>query len=515
MSLSKTGLRRPGQIVWLPDVALVLSLLTLFYCLFLFDGWHQLFRDSDSGWHIRTGETILTTLQLPAADPYSFTRAGERWFAWEWASDVVMAIAHRGLGGMAGVALLYAVAIAAATFLWVRLNWQLGTEFLIACLTTIPMLSTVNLHWLARPHVFGWLFLLIAAGLAARREVVVNARGIAAIAALSVVWVNMHASFFLLPAALLVFAAGDWIEHQLFDRGTEPAKAKPLAILAGVAAAASLLNPYGWNVHTHVFRYLMNSELLDRVGEFQTFNFHVAGAWQIVILMAWIALGGSLALWQGRIAHALWTGMLFALALRSARGLPIAALAAMPFASAAISAAIRAGFGFKPLWRDRLFAFIDYSQRLRQIDRGLSGLWTVAPLLLLFFAAARGVGSKAGFPADQFPVEAADAAVAKLPQDARILAPDKFGGYLIYRFNGERKVYFDGRSDFYGSAFMKNYIQLVEVRPGWQKQLDQQRFSHALLPNPYSLIPALQQLGWKTLHRDSVATLLAKEGASE
>ena len=26
---------------------------------------------------------------------------------------------------------------------------------------------------------------------------------------------------------------------------------------------------------------------------------------------------------------------------------------------------------------------------------------------------------------------------------------DKFGGYLIYRFEGRRKVFFDGRSDFY------------------------------------------------------------------
>ena len=32
--------------------------------------------------------------------------------------------------------------------------------------------------------------------------------------------------------------------------------------------------------------------------------------------------------------------------------------------------------------------------------------------------------------------------MARLPLEARILAPDKFGGYLIYRFAGARKVYF-------------------------------------------------------------------------
>ena len=72
------------------------------------------------------------------------------------------------------------------------------------------------------------------------------------------------------------------------------------------------------------------------------------------------------------------------------------------------------------------------------------------------------------FPPEQFPVIAA----GLLPADARVLAPDKYGGYLIYRFDGKLKVFFDGRSDFYGSGFMKSYIRLIEVRPGWREQLN-------------------------------------------
>ena len=90
-----------------------------------------------------------------------------------------------------------------------------------------------------------------------------------------------------------------------------------------------------------------------------------------------------------------------------------------------------------------------------------------------------------------------------------MLAPDKFGGYLIYASAGTRKVFFDGRSDFYGVDFMKEYIRLVEVRPGWTATLDRHAFTHALLPNNYSLIPALEQRGWRATHRDATATLLA------
>ena len=70
----------------------------------------------------------------------------------------------------------------------------------------------------------------------------------------------------------------------------------------------------------------------------------------------------------------------------------------------------------------------------------------------------------AGFPPDQFPV----AAYSHLAADGRLFAPDKFGGYLIYRSNGQKKVFFDGRSDLFGAEFLKNYAKIVQIRPGWR-----------------------------------------------
>src|SRR5258706_2659857 len=87
-----------------PDLAMVAASVTLFYCLFLFQGYQKLFRDSDAGWHIRNGESILATGTLPRTDPYSFSRAGEPWFAWEWGADMVTGAIHRA-GGLPGVAM--------------------------------------------------------------------------------------------------------------------------------------------------------------------------------------------------------------------------------------------------------------------------------------------------------------------------------------------------------------------------------------------------------------------------
>src|SRR5260370_8907128 len=61
--------------------------------------------DSDTGWHIRAGEWILKTGRVPATDLFSFTKADQPWFAWEWLSDVLMAGIHRDFG-LAGIVLV-------------------------------------------------------------------------------------------------------------------------------------------------------------------------------------------------------------------------------------------------------------------------------------------------------------------------------------------------------------------------------------------------------------------------
>src|SRR3954447_2854843 len=63
------------------------------------NGAKTLLGDCDTGWHIRTGEWILANGWVPARDIFSFSKAGEPWFAWEWLSDIVLARIN-ALGGL-------------------------------------------------------------------------------------------------------------------------------------------------------------------------------------------------------------------------------------------------------------------------------------------------------------------------------------------------------------------------------------------------------------------------------
>ena len=525
----------------IPDLALAAFLVTLFYCLFLFQGYQKLFRDSDAGWHIRTGERILTTGMLPRTDPYSFTRDGQPWFAWEWASDVAAGAIHR-IAGLTGVALFYGAIIATGVWLWFRLHWALQGNFLIACAMTPLLLSTCNIHWLARPHVIGWLFLL-GCVLYAERLKHAGLRQLLTIAAFTALWANLHASFFLAPVIGLIYWGGCRMPGATgqgpdvggrgpglgaFDNGVglhqpgghrlrqleraavSPSGPRPPASGPGllapvlVAAVAPLLNPYGYHLYTHVFRYLTDSDLLSRIVEFQSFDFHALGAGQIIATVILGMIGGALALTLGRMDHFLLAVLLTAMGLRSARGLPLIALLLLPISNAAITRSLER-FGKLP-------GFLNYSARLRAMDVRMSGLAWVPVLLVACFALLRtpGILAATGFAPDQFPVEA----YSHIPANARLFAPDKFGGYLIYRSQGGRKVFFDGRSDLYGAGFLKQYARMTQVRPGWRAVWDSFGFTHALLPNDYSLIPALEQSGWRQVYRDGTATLLAVGGTS-
>ncbi len=60
----------------LPSFGVVVFAVTLLQVLFLAQGAQSLFRDSDTGWHVRNGEAILTTAAVPQVDSFSYTRGG-------------------------------------------------------------------------------------------------------------------------------------------------------------------------------------------------------------------------------------------------------------------------------------------------------------------------------------------------------------------------------------------------------------------------------------------------------
>ena len=493
---------------WLaPDLAMTFALVTLFSLFYIFGGAHTLFGDTDTGWHILNGETILSAGHLPHTDPYSFSKPDQPWIAWEWGADVLMGAVSRA-AGLGGIALLYGLAIAASVWMWFRLNRAAGGNILLSVLFFAPMVSTISLHWLARPHILSWLFLSGTVWLCERMPSRLSWRHFFFAALATAAWANLHASYFFAPVIALIYAAGVYLQPLIWDtpgQAFPQPKAMNFVWLALASFAGSFANPNGWRLHEHVLSYLSNSALLDQITEFQSFNFHQPGAFRVMLALAICFAGAFAALAVRKPERFLLSLLLTAMALRSIRVMPLAALLVMPLANGSITAVLSRTKGLAPALRRWLGDALNYGDRLQQIERGCHGL-ALAPLFaLLVFLAIR---HDAGFAPGDATVAAA-AMIAPLPANARILSTDSFGGYLIYRFRGERKVFFDGRSDYYGSGFLDGYMRLVSARPRWRDELNRWHFTHALLPPDCALIPALESVGWRELYRDHTAVLLA------
>jgi hypothetical protein len=90
----------------------------------------SLLQDAATGCHIRTGEYILEHASIPRVDPFSFTKNGQPWFAWEWLTAVLFASVF-GTLGMQGLVVICAMLIAATAFCVVRHSLWAGSDALI------------------------------------------------------------------------------------------------------------------------------------------------------------------------------------------------------------------------------------------------------------------------------------------------------------------------------------------------------------------------------------------------
>jgi hypothetical protein len=194
------------------------------------------------------------------------------------------------------------------------------------------------------------------------------------------------------------------------------------------------------------------------------------------------------------------------LSLYAARHLPTATVLLLPLCVDALTREADAWPRLRPL--------LDYSMRLRAIDRRI---WGVVPILLVLVGTLAGLNvlarnGRVGFSSVKFPVQAADF-LEQRDLKGRVFAKDQWGGYLIYRFAERKKVFLDGRSDFYGKEMLETYAQVVEVKPGWEAVLKKYNVALVLVAPDNALASTLQLSSqWKRIYEDSVAAIFEKVG---
>ena len=464
------------------------------------NGWKSLLGDGDTGWHIRTGQYILAQHSVPVHDLFSFSKPAAPWFAWEWLSDVGLALLF-GLGGFKAITLAAGAMIAIYATVLLRWALWLGANALVAALLTLLAVGASSMHFLARPHLVTLLLLPVcmwALEANARKPT----RLVWLLIPLAVLWTNLHGGFFMFLACLMVMVAGNVVEVWL-GRGRWPVVFRNAALLAG-CSLASFVNPYGIELHKHVLQYLRSDWIRDTIQEFQAPTFRSEGQLQFEALLLLGVMVAAFLLKKLKIAEGLCIIFLAHSSLLSVRHAPLFAAVAAPWMAAQLSEWWRS-------WADRL-PKKSIVGILRQLGDDIVPVFrrtTVWPALVILVLITMDAPLKwpHDFPSENFPVQMVHDN-ADLLRSGRLLTTDQWGDYIIFQFYPQQKVFVDGRSDFYGEGIGKDYLHMTQGAYDWQALLGRYGFQVALLPVDLPLSSLLKtDPDWR-LKRDDHHTLL-------
>jgi hypothetical protein len=471
--------------------------------------------DADTGWHIRSGELILATHAIPRTDPFSYTRRGDPWYAWEWMYDVIIAAIHH-VSGLNGVVLFTAAVIGVTFALLFRFILRRSGNLAVAALLTLLAMAAAQVHMLARPHVLSWLLTLLWVESLCRFEEGKRS-ALLWLPLLMLLWTNLHAGFVLGLGLLGIFALGAIWRSFTPSNNEDRAKIAQLVIVFCVCLLTTLLTPYGYRLHVHVYQYLSDSFLMNNIDEFKSPNFHVF-VYQYFELFIPLVIAG-VALGRDRLTTTRLLLLLFSLhaGLYAARNIPISAIIMSLVLGPLLTGEIPNGPSGLRWLGSLLDAGRGISESMTRLEGQFRGhvLATVAMSASVALVLNGGrVFSKqilsAHFDEKIFPVNAAQFIAGRGIRD-HLFSSDTWGAYLIYRLYPGTEVYFDDRHDFYGEAFVKEYGKAILGARQWREPLDRYQVKWVLMPVDSPLSSLLRESQhWHAEYDDGLAILFSR-----
>jgi hypothetical protein len=526
---SRWGSKTPRWATWiLPSTTEVCFLSMVLILLFGKPSQH-FFIDGDPGWHIRAGQYMLETHSIPHHDIFSFTMPHGWWVTWEWGTEILYAILHRFFG-LSGI-VLFTVLILAGSY--AALYWFLrrdGASYSLSFLLLLFVILGSSFHWVARPHVVSYLFVLLFYFLLDQfMQGRMAERKLWLLPLLMFIWVNLHAGFIAGLLLILTFLSSALLTR-FFSSAPQRLSARsllsPLGKVTAACFAATLINPNGYGLYVYIYRYFQTVHRLNPINElsspsFQMVIFHPF-LFAVIALIFLLRYSHYRLRLEEMLALTLWVG----LALISLRNIPV-----MLFLCAPIYAHLIQGLRdplvdlfhrSSPVTRvpQRLY---DRIERTLSMDRNFRRpLLTVIVLIFLSWVVAhQGHWGKTQildfqFREQYFPVGGAEYLRAHMPP-GNVFNECLMGGYLIYNFFPKFKVFIDSRLDFYGEPFSREYVNVINTpdggngKPDWRSVFAKYRIQWTILRPDFPLRYALEaDTSWTRTYQDAKCVIFVR-----
>jgi hypothetical protein len=362
--------------------------------------------------------------------------------------------------------------------------------------------AVTTVHWLARPHLFSWVLLAMFCWVIERSRATGKRGYLLVLPVLMLLWVNLHPGFVAGLALLTVWfvaAAVKWGERVVRQTGADERQPPEWACWFGLIGlgclAATLVNPYGIELHRHILWYLFSpSSVTTHVTEWLSPDFHNPRLYWFELLLPVCSAAGLWNAWRRRFAWCVLSLAGIHLALAAVRNVPICAiLCAAPVAS--LIEELVGQYSFT-------IPFDNAGRRTSSLRTAVAICFGIAGLLVL-----------SGYCSKPMPLALESsmpvAAVTHLPP-GRLFTSDTWADYVIYTNSG-RRVFFDCRNDVYGWDLVQAYLRVMKAEPGWQEVLMKYRIAVALVPRTSAISVALASSAeWKLSYEDETAAVFER-----
>jgi hypothetical protein len=470
--------------------------------------------DTDTWWHLKSGQLMWETGQVLRTDPFSHTVFGQPWIDHGWLVQLLIWPAYQATD-LAGLALLLAGVVTASFALVYR---QCDGKPFVAAMVTLLAAVASSVIWVVRPQIASLLLAAVVAYLLDRTKRTGNNRWLWPLPLVVVIWVNSHGGFVI--AFLLM---GCYLAGETLNRFTNPSPRqphppiKPLLIVFLASVPAVLLNPNTVKMIPYAFQTIGIGQLQDFVQEWATPDFHNIQfhpfIWLLLLTLAVMGLSRRRADWTDLAL----VGLFGYMSLLAVRNIALFALVTPPVLTRHAVAALDDLAIENP--RLSWLAALTHSLPSPRV-RGVQALLNALLLMLVLLAAGVKVGSDLVSLQDPevwgrgLPIKAAEYLHHhELP--GQMFNTYNWGGYLIWSLFPDRPVFVDGRTDLYAlnSQVLEDYSQVHWIRPGWSQVLDDYDIGYVITERTGLLDLMLAETGgWNTVYQDDVAIVYARIG---
>lgn len=485
--------------------------IVIILCLFLIVFFSfKVMSDPDIGWHLKTGEEIVSRGEVPQVDWFTHSYSDFGWIDHEWLTNITLSQLYN-LGGPFLLSVLFSGLIVLVFAYLLPKTASSPLPFYQNLIIGTLGAGVVTFYVGIRPQLLtlvGIALLLIIFQKLRRNPA---SRAVYWLPVLFLVWANLHASFPVGLGVFLVLVIFEAVKRQAIEkRGdfwfAENANTlaapviKKLCWIWPLSLAATLVNPYGWRLYIEVYRTLFDHYGTREIQEWLSPDItQLYGIVFAVYLCLWLIV------FFFRKAKAdLSQFVLFLLfllmALMSLRHIPLFVLVTLPF--------------FLVGAQQFFDVFLIPILKNRAVFLGLAAVAVLGVFFSGNFAQTikRSFVPNEIFAAADIPVSAVRE-LKNLKLSGNMLNEYNWGGYLIWQAP-EYPVFTDGRTAHWrkdDKNLLQEFMETVNCQEGAKDTLNRYDISFVFLQPGRPLVQALKDdTSWEMVYSDDKAVIMKK-----